>query len=212
MIRVFIADDHAIMRDGLRRLLSEMPDMVCVGEASKGRDVLDKASTEAWDVLVLDLSLEDIGGVEVLRRLRQAVPALPVVVLSMYPESQYAVRILKMGAAAYLSKGRSSTELVRAIRTVAAGKHYVTDAAAQALVAIGASGANMPHQRLSAREFQVFMLVTKGFAPGEIAAELNLTPSTVSSHLIHIRTKLGVRTNGEVMQYAYRAGLAGESG
>ena len=208
MIRVFVADDHAIVRDGIRRLLAETPGMEMVGETHRGHVVLERAVAERWDVLVLDLSLSDIGGIEVLRRVRERVPTLPVVVLSMYPEAQYAARLLRMGASAYLSKGRSSDEIIRAIRAAAQGRRYVTSTAADALLA--PSDERAAHERLSQREHQVFVLVFQGRAPGEIAAELALTPSTVSSHLARIREKLGVRTNGEVMQYAWRAGLATE--
>ncbi len=209
MIRVFLADDHAIVRDGLRRLIADTPGMELVGETARGRVVLDRAAEGGWDVLVLDLSLEDVGGVEVLRLLRERAPKLPVVVLSMYPEAQYAVRILKMGAAAYLSKGRSSEELVEAIRAAALGRRYVTPDAADALVVAGGGGA--AHERLSEREHQVFLLLAEGRSPGDIAAQLNLSPSTVSSHLVHVREKLGVRTNGEVIQYAFRVGLMGRA-
>jgi two-component system invasion response regulator UvrY len=212
MIRVFLADDHAIVRDGLRRLLIETPGMEVAGESATGRGVLDQLGRGVLcDVLVLDLSLEDMGGVEVLRQVRERAPKLPVIVLSMYPEAQYAVRILRMGAAAYLSKGRSSQELVEAIRTVAQGRRYVTAEAADALVTAGAATGGPAHERLSEREHQVFLLVAEGLSPGDIAAQLNLAPSTVSSHLIHIREKLGMRTNGEVVQYAFRAGLMGKS-
>lgn len=209
MIRVFLAEDHAIVRDGLRRLLADTPGMELAGETARGRVVLERASDGGWDVLVLDLALEDIGGVEVLRLLRERAPKLPVVVLSMYPEAQYAVRILKMGAAAYLSKGRSSEELVDAIRTVAQGRRYVTPEVADALVTAGSGASAAPHERLSEREHQVFLLLAEGLSPGDIGAQLNVSPSTVSSHLVHIREKLGARTNGEVMQYAWRAGLLG---
>ena len=208
MIRVFVADDHAIVRDGLRRLLAEAPDMELVGETHRGHVVLERAGVERWDVLVLDLSLSDIGGIEVLRRVRERVPTLRVVVLSMYPEEQYAARLLRMGASAYLSKGRSSDEILGAIRAGAQGRRYLTPTAADALLAPGDD--RPAHERLSQREHQVFVLVLQGRAPGDIAAELALTPSTVSSHLARIREKLGVRTNGEVMQYAWRAGLAPE--
>ena len=209
MIRVFLAEDHAIVRDGLRRLLEDTPGMEFVGETARGRVVLERACDGAWDVLLLDLSLDDISGVEVLRLLRERAPKLPVVVLSMYPEAQYAVRILKMGASAYLSKGRSSEELVEAIRRAAQGKRYVTPEVADALVVGESPGEGAPHERLSEREYQVFLLVAEGLSSGDIAAQLNLSPSTVSSHLAHVREKLGARTNGEVMQYAYRAGLVG---
>lgn len=208
MIRVFLADDHAIVRDGLKRLISETPGFSLAGETSKGHEALARAQEPDVDVLVLDLSLEDLGGLEVLRRLREKRPKLPVVVLSMYPEEQYAVRVLKLGAQAYLSKGRSSRELVEAIHAVAQGRRYVTETVADAL--LGAGGEKAPHETLSEREHQVFNLVARGRAPGEIAAELDLSASTVSTHLVHIREKLGVRTNGEVVQYAYRAGLVAE--
>lgn len=211
MIRVFLADDHAIVRDGLRRLLAETEDMELVGETGKGREVLDRAPGAPWDVLVLDLSFEDVGGIEVLRRLRKLSPKLPVIVLSMYPESQYAVRVLRMGASAYLSKGRSSTELIEAIRMAARGQRYVPPEVADALVGAPAGhGVGAPHDRLSERELQVLMLLADGRAPGDVAAELNLSPSTVSTHLVHMRDKLGVRTNGELIRYAYHSGLLSE--
>jgi len=207
MIKIFLADDHVVVRHGLRRLLEDTDDLQLVGETSRGREVLERAPLEGWDVLVLDLSLDDVGGIEILRRLRADVPALPVLVLSMYPESEYAVRILKMGAAGYLSKGRSSAELLEAIRTVASGRRYVTSTAADALLEAGPGRSVEPHERLSEREMQVFLLVARGKAPGDIAAELDISASTVSSHLAHIREKLGARTNGELLTYAFRAGL-----
>ena len=209
MIRVFLADDHVIVRDGVRRLLAETNDMQLAGETGRGRDVLERAGAEKWDVLVLDLSFADVGGLEVLRRLRSVAPALPIIVLSMYPEAQYAVPVLQLGASAYLSKGRSSEELLDAIRAAARGERYVTGAVADALVLAGTSGEGTPHARLTSREHQVFLLIAEGRAVADIAAELDLTPSTVSSHLAHIREKLGLRTTGEVMQYAYRTGLVG---
>lgn len=208
MIRVFLADDHAIVRDGLKRLISETPGFTLAGETAKGREALARAVEPDVDVLVLDLSLEDVGGLEVLRRLRTLRPKLPIVVLSMYPEEQYAVRVLKLGAQAYLSKGRSSRELVEAITLAAQGRRYVTETVADAL--LGTNGDKTPHESLSEREHQVFALIAHGRTPGDIAAELNVSASTVSTHLVHIREKLGVRTNGEIVQYAYRAGLAGE--
>lgn len=206
MIRVFLADDHAIVRDGLRRLLEDTPGFTFAGETGKGHVIFERLATETWDVLVLDLSLEDISGLEVLRRLREKAPKLAIVVLSMFPEAQYAVRVLKMGASAYLSKGRSSDDLLEAIRLAAQGKRYASPEVLEALVNGGATQ-TAPHARLSEREHQVMMLIAEGQSSGDIAAQLNLSPSTVSSHLVHIREKLGVRTNGEIMQYAYRAGL-----
>lgn len=182
--------------------------MVLVGETGDGQEVLDRAVGADWDVLVLDLSLDGVGGTEVLRRLREMVPRLPVIVLSMYSEAQYGPRILKMGASAYLSKGRSSDELLKAIREAHAGRRYVTPAVADALLIGVGQGAEPPHERLTEREHQVFLLVARGRTPGEIALELSISGSTVSSHLLRVREKLGVSTNGEIIQYAYRAGVA----
>ncbi len=207
MIRVFVADDHAIVRDGLRRVLAEADGIECVGTTEHGHDVLERAGAGGWDVLVLDLSLGDVSGLEVLRRLREVAPKLHVIVLSMYPEEQYAARVLKMGAAAYLSKSRSSVELVEAIRSVARGRRYITETVADALLEQLGGDEAPPHTRLSEREYQVLQLLIEGHTPGDIAAQLDLSPSTASSHLVNIRTKLGVRTNGEILQYAYRAGL-----
>ncbi len=209
MIRVFLAEDHAIVRDGLKRLLAETPDLAFAGECSSGIEVLERAGKEPWDVLLLDLSIDHIGGLEVLRKLRAQAPKLRIVVLSMYPEEHYAVRVLKLGATSYISKGRSSSELLLAIRAAAQGKRYVTPEVADLLISAGPSASDGPaHERLSEREYQVFTAVIQGHPPGEIAAHLSLAPSTVSTHLVNIRHKLGVRTNGEILQYAFRNGLA----
>jgi two-component system, NarL family, invasion response regulator UvrY len=209
MIRVFVAEDHAIVRDGLKRLLAEAGDLQLAGECSSGLEVLQRAGKEPWDVLLLDLSIDHIGGLEVLRRLREQAPRLRIVVLSMYPEEHYAVRVLKMGAMSYISKGRSPSELLAAIRTASQGKRYVTPEVADLLVSAGPAASDGPaHDRLSEREHQVFAAVIQGHPPGEIASHLGMAPSTVSTHLVHIRHKLGVRNNGEILQYAYRHGLA----
>ena len=213
MIRVFLADDHTIVREGLKRLVDETSGMTLAGQTDRGQAVLDRAGDGLWDVLILDLSLEDVSGIEVMRRLGQAHPRLAVVVLSMYPESPYAVRLLKMGAKSYLTKGCSSEELVAAIRAAASGQRYLTRSVSDLLVeTLGGGGdpSQPPHERLSPRQHQVFMLVVEGRSSGEIAVELTLSPSTVSTHLAHIRERLGVRTNGEMIQYAYRAGLVAE--
>ena len=207
MIRVYLADDHTMMRDGLKRLISETPDLAFAGETARGREALEAAGRDDIDVLVLDLSFQDLGGIEVLRRLRETRPTLPVVVLSMYSEEQYALRVLRMGAHAYLSKGRSSAELLEAIRAAARGARFIPSELADVLLSGKAQG---QLGKLSEREHQVFSLIANGRTPGEIAAELDLSSSTVSTHLVRIREKLGLRTNGEIVQYAYRSGLATE--
>jgi two-component system, NarL family, invasion response regulator UvrY len=207
MIRVFVADDHAIVRDGLRRLFEATPDMRLVGQASDGRELLVAAETGEWDVLVLDLSLPRVSGTEVLRRLRASKPKLPILVLSMYPEKQYGVRLMRAGASAYLSKERTGDELLDAIRRLARGGVYVTETVAGQALHSGATTEKAPHEALSAREHQIFLLVIQGQAGTEIAAELDLTASTVSTHLSRIKEKLGAHSVADVVSYAHRMGL-----
>lgn len=204
MIRVFLADDHAIVRDGLRRHVDDEADMRVVGETHDGNEVLRRATEEEWDVLVLDLSLHGLPGIEVLKGLRSAKPSLPVLVLSMYPEDQHGPRLLRSGAAGYLSKGRSAHEVVDAIRKVAAGARYVTSEVAERLLT---ATRQAPHEQLSRREHQIFLLIARGQTPSEIAITLNLGPSTVSTYIARVREKLGAKSNGELVQYAYLHGL-----
>lgn len=212
MIRIFLADDHAIVRHGLRRLIEDQPDMQVLGEASDGRQVLLAEGKDAWDILVLDLSLPRVSGIEVLRRLRTEAPRLRIVILSMYPETQYALRMLREGAAAYLSKSHDPSEMLDALRTVASGKTYVRPAlAAEMKLEAGnrSEGDLPPHQNLSAREYQIFTLIFQGRTVTEIAAELDISQSTVSNHVARIREKLGARSIAEIVNYAHRAGLVG---
>lgn len=211
MIRVFLADDHAVVREGLERVLSATSDMTVAGMAADGRQVLLAAEQGAeWDVVVLDLSLPRLSGTEVLRRLRALRPSLPILILSMYPEDQYAVRLMREGASAYLSKERPLEELLAAIRLLAAGGGtYLTARQTSQLVAEPQESERPPHARLSAREHQVFVLIINGHTVSEIAAELDLSTSTVSTHLGRIKEKLGARSVAEIVSYAHRAGLVG---
>ncbi len=203
-VRVFLADDHGVVRVGLRKLIEAEPDLTVVGEAENGRQVLVADGKDAWDVVVLDLSLPRVGGIEVLRRLRAEHPRVRIVVLSMYPEDEYAPRLLGEGAAAYLSKDRPPEEVLAAIRAVHAGRSFPTGPAARA-----ADDGKRAHARLSAREYQVFTLLFQGRTVSEIAAELDLRVSTVSNHVAHVKEKLGARTVADIVAYAHRAGLVG---
>ncbi|MCC6157633.1 MAG: response regulator transcription factor [Deltaproteobacteria bacterium] len=207
MIRVFLVDDHVIVREGIRRLIEDCTGMTVVGEVSSGREVLRRAESESWDVLVLDLSLPDMNGTEVLNRVLEIRPALKVVVLSMYPEDQYGLRLLSMGAWAYLSKDRPPEELLDAIRRVASGRRYITDSLAE-LAASPQRGQGAPHEHLTDREYQVFLLLFHGKSPAMVGEELKLMPSTVSTHIKAIKAKLGVQTLAEIVQYAFRAGIS----
>lgn len=204
MIRIFLADDHPVVREGLRTLIERRPGMKVVGEASDGRQVLLAENKHEWDLLVLDLSLPRVNGIEVLRRLRAELPSLHIVILSMHPTDQYARRLIEEGAVGYLSKLLTPEELVEAIWQIGQGRHgYVWPA-------LPLSSSNDPqaaHERLSGREYQVFTLIFQGSTVSEIAAELNLTVSTVSKHLGHVKEKLGARSIAEVVSYAHRVGL-----
>lgn len=206
MIRVFLADDHEIVRHGLKRIIDAEADMQVVGEVADGRSLVRRAEEETgWDVLILDISLPKVSGLEALRRVRASRPELAVVVLSMYGEEQYGVQVLRAGAAAYLSKDRSGEELLAAIRKAARGGRYVTELVADQLLA--KSSEKPPHERLTAREYQVFTLVVHGHTVTQIAAELDLTPGTVSGHLMKVKEKLSAPSIADVVRYAHRVKL-----
>lgn len=203
MIRVFLADDHALFRSGVKLMLSSAGDIQVVGEAGDGRAVLRALEQEELkvDVLILDLSMPRLNGLETLDHVRVARPALPVLVVSMHSEELYARRVIAAGGAGYLSKGQSERDLVDAVRTVAAGRVFLSRSQS------GASTERRPHQELSARELQIFMLLISGSPVTDIAAELDLSMSTVSTYIGRMRTKLGVQSVAEIVSYAHREGL-----
>ncbi len=205
-VAVSLADDHAIFRRGLRDLLEESGRVRVVGEFATGRAVLNADRASLGEVLVLDLSLPMVSGTEVLARMREAHPTLRVVVLSMYAEEHFAARMVRAGARTYLSKTRPPEFVVAAVIAVAEGRDEIDPS----LIVGRAEPPSLPHERLSAREHQVFILLAQGRAAGDIAVELDLNASTVSNHLAKIREKLGVRTNAEVIRYAYAAGLTAD--
>ena len=202
MIRVLLADDHEIVREGLRRVLDAARDIRVVGEVGDGRAALNAlASLGDVDVLVLDLSLPRVSGIEVLRRTREISPTTRVLIVSMYPEEQYGRRLAQLGAAGYVPKNRPVPEMLQAIYKVARGETCFASGVAQT------GRAKAPHDLLSAREYQVFVLLLQGRTTSEIAAEMNLSGSTVSNHVTAVRTKLGAHTVADVVRYAAREGL-----
>ncbi|MFO0651284.1 MAG: response regulator transcription factor [Polyangiales bacterium] len=203
MIRVFLADDHAVLRDGLRRILHDAGDIEVVGETGDGREVLRRAGTEPWDVLVLDLSLAGRSGLEVLHELRATQRAVRVLVLTMHAEGPWVERVFQAGALGFLSKGAASEAVVDAIRAVASGARYGQGAATHPSAPADAS----PHAELSARQLEILVMIGQGKSPKEIAGTLDLRASTVSTHLQRIKTALALSTNSELAQYALRAGL-----
>jgi len=210
MIKVLIADDHAILRTGLKHILSETPDIVVAGEASNGFETLAKAQAEHWDALVLDMTMPGRSGIELIKQLKQLVPRLPILILSMHKEDVYAVRALKAGASGYLCKDNAEEQLVAALRKVAAGGLYITPAVAEklALDMLQGDDANAPpHTRLSDREYQVFQALVAGESVSEIAERLNLSVKTVSTHKTHILEKMCCENIAELVRYAIQHGL-----
>ncbi|HUT59254.1 MAG TPA: response regulator transcription factor [Phycisphaerae bacterium] len=208
MIRVLIADDHAVVRQGLKQILGDTPEMLVAGEATNGQEVLDKVRAETWDVVILDISMPDRSGLDILKQLRSERPKLPVLVLSMYSEDQYAMRVLKAGASGYLTKNSAAGDLVKAIRKVVTGGRYVSPLLAEKLAfEIGADSSKLPHETLSDREFQVLRLIAAGKSVKEIAAELYLSVKTVSTYRERILQKMKLRTNAQLMHYAIQNNL-----
>lgn len=203
MIRVLVVDDHAIFREGVKQILDDVLDIQVEGEASNGRDALDLVLRDEWDVMLMDLSMPEGGGLETLRQVRTIRPKLPVLILSMYPETQYAVRVLKAGAAGYLNKDAAPDELVSAIRKVAEGRKYVTPEVAERLITqLGPHPTLLPHEALSEREFQVMRLLASGKTVSEISDELALSVKTISTYRARILEKMGMGSNAELTRYA----------
>ena len=204
-LRILIADDHPIVRRGLKEILEDATDVAEIGEASHPQEVLDLARAGGWDVVVLDLGLPGRGGMEVLKDLHQDRPRLPVLILSMQPEDQYAVRALRAGAAGYLTKEAAPDKLLEAIRKVTGGGRYISPSVAEQLAAGLTVDATRPlHDALSDREFEVMRLIGSGKTVGDIAEQLSLSVKTVSSYRARILEKMGMSNNAELMQYAIR--------
>jgi two-component system invasion response regulator UvrY len=208
MIRILIADDHAIVREGLKQIVAETSDMVVTGEAWDGRTALDLARNCGCDVVLLDIAMPGRGGMDTLGQIKEERPDLPVLILSIYPEEQYAVRALKAGAAGYITKESAPEELVGAIRKAAAGGKYVSPYLAEQLAyQLEGHGQRPPHETLSDREFQVMQLLASGKTVGRIAADLSLSVKTISTNRARILKKMGMKTNAELTYYAVKAGL-----
>jgi DNA-binding NarL/FixJ family response regulator len=202
MIRILIADDHAIVRRGLKHIVSEQPDMTVAGEAENARQVLDLVRTDKWDVIVLDINMPGRSGLEVLKELRREHPKLPVLVLSVHPEDQYGVRVLKAGAAGYLTKDSAPDELVQAIRKVHRGGKYVSASLAEVLAFELETETDRPrHESLSDREYQVMTMIASGKTVGEIGEDLSLSVKTISTYRARVLGKMKMRTNAELTHY-----------
>ena len=208
-IRVLIADDHAIVRQGLRQILSDTADLTVAGEAENGVQAVQLVRSGEWDVVLMDVSMPDRNGIDALKLIKKEFPRLPVLILSMYPEEQYAIRALKAGAAGYLTKQSAPELLVTAIRQVASGKKYVSPSLAEELAnAIGDDSERPPHEKLSDREYQTLCMIASGKTPAEIAEALNLSVKTVSVYRARLLEKMNLRNNAELTHYGLKHGLA----
>lgn len=205
MIRVLVIDDHPIFRRGVVGLIAGAGDLSVVAEADDGLRALRVAADVMWDVALLDVSMPRLGGIEVLRRLAKAFPDRKILMLSQFPEDQFAARVLREGAAGYVSKSGAPEFLLDAIRRVAAG--HPMPVPATAMPRRATKDVAPPHETLTPREHQVFMLIAVGRSVTEVAIEMNVSSSTVSNHLLHIKEKLGAQTLGAIVAYAHRVGL-----
>lgn len=210
-IHVLIADDHAIVRQGLKQILSETEDLVVAGEADDGAEALQLARQQEWNVFLLDVSMPNRNGIDTLKQLKKEFPKLPVLILSMHPEEQYAVRALKAGASGYLTKQSAPEQLVTAIRQVAGGRKYVSPTVAMQLadaIANDTDSEQPPHELLSDREYEVLKLIAAGKTLTQIAEELNLAVATISTFRARILGKLNLSSTAELIRYGLEHGLS----
>ncbi len=205
MIKILIADDHPVVRKGLREIIEETSDMKVVDEASNGQEVLAKVFKKDFDVVLLDISMPGRSGLDILKELKSQLPNLTVLVLSIYPEEQYAVQVLKAGASGYLTKKSAPEELVTALHKVSAGGKYVSPSLAEKLASALETGIEKPlHETLSAREYEVMRKIALGKTVTEIARELFLSPKTISTYRTRILEKMRLKNNAELIRYAIK--------
>jgi two-component system, NarL family, invasion response regulator UvrY len=207
-MRILVADDHAVFRRGLKETISEAFPKVTFGEAKSAQDTLEHVRTQNWDIVILDISMPGKSGLDILNDLKRLRPRLPVLLLSMHPEEQYARRALKSGAAGYLTKESVPEELKRAVRQIVGGGRYVSTTLAEKLAYDLRSGVDVPlHELLSDREFQVLRMIASGKTVKQIADEISLSVKTVSTYRARILEKTGMKTTAELILYAFQAQL-----
>jgi len=205
MIKILIADDHTMFREGLKHILAEYPDLVVTDEANNGQEVLDKIWKNNYDVVLLDITMPGMTGLEALKQLKNDRPKLPVLILSMHPEEQYAVRVLRAGASGYLTKESAPDELITAIRKISQGRKYITPSLAERLASEFEADSEKPlHDILSDREYQVLRMIAEGKTVKHIAKELSLSIKTVSTYRTRIMDKMKMKSNAEVMHYVIK--------
>jgi len=211
MIRVLLADDHPLFREGVKQILAETSDIVVADEASDGREVLVKLGQAQYDVILLDIAMPGYSGVEVLKHIKSIMPDQAVLILSMYSEKQYALRVLRSGASGYLTKDSTPDRLVTAIRKVVAGGKYISPELGEELALRVGTEFKVPrHERLSDREHQVLVMITSGKTTGEIADELSLSAKTISTYRARLLEKMNMKTEAELTHYAIQHELVKE--
>lgn len=202
MINVFIADDHAMVRGGLKQIIATCDDMCVAGEATDGNDLLQSLQKAECDLLLLDMTMPGISGIDLIERLQKEHPALPVLILSMHNEGQFVARAVKAGAAGYVTKGSEPEVLLAAIRKIASGGRFIDPALVEAIVFESPGDGNLPHEALSERELQILRLIATGLPLGKIADQLHLSPKTVSTYKMRLMEKLAIDNNAELIRYA----------
>ena len=208
MARVLIADDHSVVRQGLKQILADTNDMEVVAEAANGAEVLERLRVIGVDIVVLDLSMPGISGLEVIRQIRKEYPKIAVLVLSVHSEEQYAVRVMKVGASGYVTKDSAPEELVKALRCASCGRKYVSGSLAERLAIDLERGSDkFPHEDLSDREYEVFRLIVSGLSAQQIAGELGLSAKTVSTYRARLMLKMRMHSSAELTRYAIVHGI-----
>lgn len=203
MLKILIADDHAIVRKGLKQILLEEYPSAILGEAADTESLMTQAINNEWDIVICDMNMPGRSGLDALNHLKQVAPSIPVLIMSMYPADQYALRVLKAGAAGYLEKESIHDDIIKAIQTVQLGKKFITPLIAEKLAdAFHDNASRQPHELLSDREFDVFKLLASGKSVSEIAAQLSLSTTTVSTYRARILEKMSIRSNAELTRYA----------
>jgi DNA-binding NarL/FixJ family response regulator len=202
MIRILLADDHAIVRRGLKNIILEEYPFAEIGEVSNAEELVKKVILENWDVVICDLNMPGRSGIDALKQIRQTFPKLPVLIMSIYPEDQYAIRALKAGAAGYLSKVSIHDDLIKAIQTVQRGRKFITPSVAEELAENFNCEHDEPHRLLSDREFEVFKLLADGKTISEIANQLSLSSNTVSTYRSRVLEKMNLHSNADLTRYA----------
>jgi DNA-binding NarL/FixJ family response regulator len=209
-IKILIADDHPIVRAGFKQVISDMPDMLVADEAGYGQEVLNLIGKKDYDLVLLDISMPGRSGLEILKDLKSEKPKLPVLILSIYPEEQYAIRALRAGASGYMTKASAPNELILAIRKISEGGKYISASLAEKLAYyLDGDAAKPPHETLSDREYQVMLMIASGKTVTEIANELCLSVKTISTYRTHILEKMKMKNNAEITLYAVQNKLVG---